>query len=78
MDYGIYSDLIEEVILFSRNLQIKEKDNTVNRIKIICDLKEAEYLAYEEVYGEDKYDWKDIRELEMSEVWGQYYSTPEN
>jgi hypothetical protein len=35
-------------------------------------------LAYEEVYGEDEYTWKDIREMEMSEVWGRFYELEDN
>ncbi|KAF6604449.1 hypothetical protein, partial [Bacillus sp. EKM417B] len=37
------------------------------------DEEKAKYYAYEDVIGEDEYAWKDIKENEMSEVWGKFY-----
>nr|WP_232502635.1 hypothetical protein [Bacillus velezensis] len=41
--------------------------------KIINDEEKAKYYVYEDVIGEDEYAWKDIKENEMSEVWGKFY-----
>ena len=46
MDYGKYNNLVEEVILFSKNPLIKEQSNISNRIIIIDDFQVAEYLTY--------------------------------
>ncbi|KEZ53660.1 hypothetical protein [Metabacillus indicus] len=78
MNYGVFNNLVEEVIQFSKNFQIELTNNIYNKIVFIDDIKKAEHLAYDEVFGEDEYNWKDIRELEMSEVWGIYYVMPEN
>ncbi|WP_166000875.1 hypothetical protein [Bacillus sp. Cs-700] len=78
MNYGIHHILVEEIILFSKNAEIQSKTDISNKITVIHDLKKAEYLAYEEVYGEDEYNWKDIRELEMSKVWEKYYTYQES
>lgn len=78
MDYGINSSLVNEVLAFSKKPQVEEHSDISNRIIIINDLNQAEQLAYEEVFGEDEYSWKDIRELEMSEVWGNYYAMMED
>ncbi|WP_282035210.1 hypothetical protein [Metabacillus indicus] len=78
MNYGVYNNLVEEVIRFSKNFQSELTNNISNEIVVINDIKKAEHLAYDEVFGEDEYNWKDIRELEMSEVWGTYYAMSEN
>ena len=72
----MYNNLVDEVLLFSKNPQVDE--HQVISIRIINDLEEAERLAYEEDFGEDEYNWKDLRELEMSEVWRKYYAISEN
>ncbi|BCB04106.1 hypothetical protein [Bacillus sp. KH172YL63] len=78
MDYGVYNHLVEEVIRFSENFQSETTNNISNETVIINDIKKAEHLAYDEIFGEDEYNWKDIRELEMSEVWGIYYAMSES
>ncbi|TKI67406.1 hypothetical protein FC756_13345 [Lysinibacillus mangiferihumi] len=78
MNYGVFNNLVEEVIRFSKNFQSELTNNISNEIVIINDIKKAEHLAYDEVFGEDEYNWKDIRELEISEVWGIYYEISEN
>ncbi|UAC48872.1 hypothetical protein K6959_02825 [Bacillus aquiflavi] len=78
MKYGKYNDLVEEVILFSKNPQINERQSVFDRIIIINDFQKAEYLAYEGVFSGDGYNCKYIRELEMSEVWSKYYTIPED
>ncbi|MGH1049046.1 hypothetical protein [Bacillus sp. SRB_8] len=78
MNYGVFNNLVEEVIQFSKNFQSEPTNNISNKIVIINDIKKAEHLAYDEIFGEDEYNWKDIRELEMSEVWGIYYAMSEN
>ncbi|NMD71267.1 hypothetical protein HHO41_13265 [Bacillus sp. DNRA2] len=78
MNYGIFNILVEEVIQFSKNFQGALTNNASKKIVIIKDIKKAEHLAYEEIFGDDEYNWKDIRELEMSEVWGTYYAMSEN
>ncbi|MED3398583.1 hypothetical protein [Bacillus wiedmannii] len=78
MNYGEFNNLVEEVIQFSKKFQSELTNNISNEIVIINDIKKAEHLAYDELFGEDEYNWKDIRELEMSEVWGIYYAMPEN
>lgn len=77
MNDGVYNNLVEEVIRFSKNFQGELNNNISNKIIIINDIKKAEYLAYDEIFGEDEYNWKDIRELEMSEVWEIYYAMSE-
>ena len=76
MDCGMYNNLVDEILLFSENPQVDEHRDISNRI--INDLEKAERLAYEEDFGEDEYNWKDLRELEMSEVWRKYYAISEN
>ncbi|KAF1678016.1 hypothetical protein [Bacillus sp. SKDU12] len=78
MSFGKYHNLVEEVIEFSKTLKPIKPVNLSNYIKIINDQEKAEYLAYEEVYGEDEYTWKDIREIEMSEVWERFYELEDN
>ena len=78
MNYGEFNNLVEEVIQFSKKFQSELTNNISNEIVIINDIKKAEHLAYDEIFGEDEYNWKDIRELEMSEVCGIYYAMPEN
>ncbi|MDA2729846.1 hypothetical protein PDR34_08560 [Bacillus cereus] len=78
MNYGVFNNLVEEVIQFSKKFQRELTNNISNEIVIINDIKKAEHLAYDETFGEDEYNWKDIRELEMSEVWGIYYAMSEN
>ncbi|EPC8418189.1 hypothetical protein EXW45_17160 [Bacillus wiedmannii] len=78
MNYGEFNNLVEEVIQFSKKFQSELTNNISNEIVIINDIKKAEHLAYDELFGEDEYNWKDIRELEMSAVWGIYYAMPEN
>ncbi|KAB7673112.1 hypothetical protein [Bacillus sp. B1-b2] len=78
MNYGVFNNLVEDVIQFSKNFQSQHSNNISNKINIINDIKKAEHLAYDEIFGEDEYNWKDIRELEMSEVWGIYYTMSEN
>ncbi len=78
MNFGKYHNLVEEVIEFSKTFKPIKSVNVSNFTKIINDQKQAEYLAYEEVYGEDEYTWKDIREIEMSEVWGRFYELEDN
>ncbi|MEY9867203.1 hypothetical protein ABIE66_002582 [Peribacillus sp. B2I2] len=78
MNYGIYNNFVEEVIQFSKNFQGELPNNISDKIVFINDIKTAEHLAYDEIFGEDEYNWKDIRELEMSEVWGSYYAMPED
>ncbi|MGH1038809.1 hypothetical protein [Bacillus wiedmannii] len=78
MNYGEFNNLVEEVIQFSKKFQSELTNNISNEIVIINDIKKAEHLAYDEIFGENEYNWKDIRELEMSEVWGIYYAMPEN
>lgn len=79
MNYGAHSKLVEEVIQFSRTLQCASPSlHLLNEIDVINEIERAEFLAYEEVFGEDEYTWKDIRELEMSEVWGGYYNLSED
>lgn len=78
MNYGVFNNLVEEVIQFSKKFQSELTNNISNEIVIINDIKKAEHLAYDETFGEDEYNWKDIRELEMSEVWGIYYAMSEN
>ncbi|MBE2978194.1 hypothetical protein [Priestia megaterium] len=73
-NFGKFNDLVEEVIEFSKNYgQFSLEKDEVDKIQVTQDYDKAEYLAYEEVYGEEEYTWKDIRELEMSDVWEQYY-----
>jgi len=76
MNYDMFNNLVEEIIRFSRDFR-EEQNNVINKITFIYDLRRAEHLAYDEIYGDDEYNWKDIRELEMSEVWGDYYAMPE-
>lgn len=78
MNYGVFNNLVEDVIQFSKNFQSQHSNNISNKINIINDIKKAEHLAYDEIFGEDEYNWKDIRELEMSAVWGIYYTMSEN
>ncbi|MCQ9283586.1 MULTISPECIES: hypothetical protein [Priestia] len=71
---GKFNTLVEEVIELSKNYgQVSLEKEDVDKIQVIYDYGKAEYLAYEEVYGEEEYSWKDIRELEMSDVWERYY-----
>lgn len=78
MNYGVFNNLVEEVIQFSKNFQSEQTNRIPKNIIVIDDIKRAEHLAYDEIFGEEEYNWKDIRELEMSEVWGIYYSMTEN
>ncbi|KYD06490.1 hypothetical protein [Bacillus atrophaeus] len=73
MNFGQNHNLVEEVIDFSKSFKPIKSDHISNFTKIINDKEKAEYLAYEEVYGEDEYTWRDIREIEMSEVWERFY-----
>ena len=78
MKYGVNTKLVEEVIEFATVGNLFITTSTIPEdIIFIEDFKRAEYLSREEVYGEDEYTWKDIRELEMSEIWGKYYSMHE-
>lgn len=71
---GKFNTLVEEVIELSKNYgQVSLEKEDVDKIQVIYDYGKAEYLAYEEVYGEEEYSWKDIRELKMSDVWERYY-----
>ncbi|RDZ18504.1 hypothetical protein C3744_02540 [Priestia megaterium] len=71
---GEFNTLVEEVIEFSKSYgQFSLEKEGVDNIQVIHDYDKAEYLAYEEIYGEEEYSWKDIRELKMSDVWEQYY-----
>ncbi|MBV7319021.1 hypothetical protein [Bacillus halotolerans] len=65
--------LVEEVIDFSKMFKPKTSNDICDFTKIINDKEKAKYHAYEEVFGEDEYTWKDIKENEMSEVWGEIY-----
>ncbi|WP_069838565.1 hypothetical protein [Bacillus sp. F56] len=78
MNFGKYHNLVEEVIEFSKTLKPINSVNVSSFTQIINDQEKAEYLAYEEVYGEDEYTWKDIREIEMSEVWERFYELEDN
>ncbi|MER2263459.1 MAG: hypothetical protein ABS934_15755, partial [Psychrobacillus sp.] len=78
MNYGLFNNLVEEVIQFSKDFQSEQTNKFPKNIIIINDIKKAEHLAYEEIFGEEEYNWKDIREMEMSEVWGLYYEKSEN
>ena len=78
MNYGLFNNLVEEVIQFSKDFQSEQTNKFPQNIIIINDTKKAEHLAYEEIFGEEEYNWKDIREMEMSEVWGLYYEKSEN
>nr|WP_245831720.1 hypothetical protein [Oceanobacillus senegalensis] len=68
MDFGVFNNLVEEVIQFSKSFQSELTNNISDKFVIINDIKKAEHLAYDETFGEDEYNWKDIKELEMSEV----------
>lgn len=60
-----YNDWVQEVVDFSKDFQFSSlTKKLLNKIYIITDMRQAEFLAYEEVYGEDEYTWTDIRELE--------------
>ncbi|MDZ5671411.1 hypothetical protein [Bacillus stercoris] len=78
MNFGKYHNLVEEVIEFSKTLKPINSVNVSSFTQVINDQEKAEYLAYEEVYGEDEYTWKDIREIEMSEVWERFYELEDN
>ncbi|MBD5799897.1 hypothetical protein BHU24_22825 [Bacillus pseudomycoides] len=78
MNYGVFSNLVEEVIQFSKSFQGELTHNISDKIVIINDIEKAEHFAYDEIFGDDEYSWKDIRELEMSEVWCSYYAMSEN
>lgn len=65
--------LVEEVIDFSKTFKPITSNDICYFTKIINDKEKAKYHAYEEVFGEDEYTWKDIKENEMSEVWGEIY-----
>lgn len=78
MNFGKYHNLVEEVVEFSKTFKPINSVNVSNFTQIINDQEKAEYLAYEEVYGEDEYTWKDIREIEMSEVWERFYELEDN
>ncbi|MEC1752643.1 hypothetical protein [Bacillus mojavensis] len=65
--------LVEEVIDFSKMFKPRTSNDICDFTKIINDKEKAKYHAYEEVFGEDEYTWKDIKENEMSEVWGEIY-----
>lgn len=78
MNFGKYHNLVEEVVEFSKTFKPIKSVNVSNFTQIINDQEKAEYLAYEEVYGEDEYTWKDIREIEMSEVWERFYELEDN
>lgn len=78
MNFGKYHNLVEEVVEFSKTFKPINSVDVSNFTQIINDQEKAEYLAYEEVYGEDEYTWKDIREIEMSEVWERFYELEDN
>ncbi|MER2010609.1 MAG: hypothetical protein ABS939_24565, partial [Psychrobacillus sp.] len=78
MNYGLFNNLVEEVIQFSKDFQSEQTNKFPQNIIIINDTKKAEHLAYEEIFGEEEYNWKDIREMEMSKVKGLYYAKSEN
>ncbi|MDM5186301.1 hypothetical protein QUF99_02375 [Bacillus sp. DX4.1] len=79
MTYGIHSIEVEEVIQFSRMFQFSGlTQELLKDIKVIKDIDKATFLAYEATFGDDEYTWNDIRELEMSEVWGDYYNLNED
>ncbi len=65
--------LVEEVIDFSKTFKPRTSNDISDFTKIINDKEKAKYHAYEEVFAEDEYTWKDIKENEMSEVWGEIY-----
>lgn len=65
--------LVEEVIDFLKIFKFIILNDICYFIKIINDKEKVKYYVYEEVFGEDEYMWKDIKENEMSEVWGEIY-----
>lgn len=65
--------LVEEVIDFSKMFKPRTSNDICDFTKIINDKEKAKYHAYEEVFGEEEYTWKDIKQNEMSEVWGEIY-----
>lgn len=77
MTYGLYNDLVKEVLNFSKTFKVNLSPQ-IKSTTLITELRKAEFLAYDEVFGEDEYTWKDIRELEMSEVWADYYEKPDD
>lgn len=53
---GEFNTLVEEVIEFSKSYdQFSLETEGVDKIQVIHDHHKAEYLAYEEVYGEEEY-----------------------
>lgn len=73
-----YRFLVDEVVEFSKKFSVSSNLNASIRISAISDIDEAMHLAFDEVYGEEEYSWKDIRELEMSQVWDVYYTLSED
>lgn len=73
MKYGHYHNQVKEVIDFSKTFKAVASHDISYFTKIINDEEKAKYYAYEDVIGEDEYAWKDIKENEMSEVWGKFY-----
>ncbi|WP_438347711.1 hypothetical protein ACP8HI_18835 [Paenibacillus sp. FA6] len=73
MKYGIYSNLVEEVIQFANSMQVIQKTEKPKNIAIINQHDEAKWLIINEVFGEDEYTWSDIRQLEMGKVKGKLY-----
>ncbi|MGW9531204.1 hypothetical protein ACWHAM_26570 [Paenibacillus terrae] len=73
MKYGIYSNLVEEVVQFSNSMVDFLKTERPRNIVTINQYEEAKRLAITEVFGEDEYTWSDIRQLEMGKVKGKLY-----
>ncbi|MGR3207408.1 hypothetical protein ACSYGW_13760 [Bacillus glycinifermentans] len=78
MGQSVFNIPVEEVIQFSKGFQVERFETVLNDVVLIKDFKTAEHLAFEEIVGEDEYNWRDIKELEMSKVWNDYYSMSES
>ena len=65
--------LIEEVIQLSKNLQNTNGAKKPDEVIIIHKYEKIKEFALEKVYGEDEYNWSDIRQQEMSKIKGKLY-----
>jgi len=73
MRYGIYSELVEEVIQFADSMQDTLKSEVLGNIEIMTDINEAIQSAFNDTFGDDEYSWSDIRQIEIGKVKGKLY-----
>ena len=76
IDIGINSEIVNDVLNFLDSRKLF-KNRNLSKTRVINDFDEASELAWEKYYGEDEYNWSDIKSHEISKVKGKLYKLDE-